>query len=196
MAISHKREFERLIHNSSLKREELLNIAAKRARRRKYYNVAAGTLSLFAAATITSIITDLTYTLAAKLFAAILSTASAIISLLLSVEPKDSEISDCYAGATRYLTLRERANLNLLRPEINPAQTLQTLEELQSIYTDLDMRYMGLINDHSFAREYSKRKFHIGKIGSGKSFGPDFLKSYRQYLINKERAEDELEESD
>lgn len=148
MEDSHKKELERMMKNASLKRGLLLLIASKHARRRKNYNIAAGILSLSSAATITSLITDLTSTDTTKIIAVLLSTASGIISLLLSTELKDSELSECYTGASGYLAMRESANLSLLTPEINSEKMLVTIQVLHATYAELDKRYMKIISDN------------------------------------------------
>jgi hypothetical protein len=81
-----------------------------------------------------------------KVLAALLPTASGLISLLVNNGFKDSEISEIYAGAARYLSLRERAIHVSLNPDTDAERLYEALKELQEQYSELDLhsqRYLA-----------------------------------------------------
>ena len=138
-------EFRRLRDNAGDKREKLLRIAFKQTRLRKRLNITAGVLALLSAASITALLGDFTSARAMKILAALFSTASGLISLMVNTGYKDSELSELNIGAAGYLNLRERAHRIPLNPSIDDVQAYTSLSELQDLYGELDVKFQRYV---------------------------------------------------
>lgn|SRR6185312_9221694 len=181
METSFVDEFQRLSDNASLKRDLLLAVARGHARRRKRLTLAAGILALLSAATVTSLLADYTPAPATKLIAVILSTASGFISLLGNLGVKDGEIQDLYAGAARYLSLRESSHRVSLNKSMGEEERYRLLEEMQGLYSQLDEQFMRYIEEEAptsrgreregFGLEPLERRARSRRV-SGRPMGP------------------------
>jgi hypothetical protein len=149
-------ELLRLRDNAALKRDLLLRAAHGHTLRRRRLTLAAGILSLLSAATVTSLLADYTPAPITKIVAVILSTAAGFISLLGNLGVKDNEIQDLYAGATRYLTLRENSHRISLNDRIEAEEKYRLLEEMQGLYSQLDEQFTRHIED-SLRKGYRRR---------------------------------------
>ena len=180
-------EFRRLRDNAGDKREKLLRIAYKQTRLRKRLNIAAGVLALLSAASITALLGDFTTARAMKILAALFSTASGLISLLVNTGYKESEISELNLGAAGYLNLRERAHRIPLNPNIDDVQAYSSLAELQDLYGDLDVKFQRYVVIERWAVAGGARETIVPMPGV--SPGPSTPTSYDppQFYFGSER---------
>src|ERR1044071_2288340 len=140
-----REEFRRLRDNAGDKLEKLLRIAFKQTRLRKRLNIAAGVMALLSAASITALLGDFTSALAIKIVAAIFSTASGLISLMVNTGYKENEVAELNIGAAGYLNLRERAHRIPLDPKIDDVAAYSALGELQDLYGELDVKFQRYV---------------------------------------------------
>lgn len=129
---------ERLALNSGGKRNRLLHKAWRRSRASRALTLLSGLLALFSAGTITAVLTDLLGTAKMQILAAVAAGISGVVSLIVATYFDDRETAEILAGATKYLSLREKAYGILLHPSISKAKLHSKLVELQAEYAGVD----------------------------------------------------------
>jgi len=133
-------EFDRFVENANLRRQELLEMALSKARTKKILTRLSGLLSLLSAGAITSVIVKYAGHQSLQIVAAVSACLSGVISAFSS-GIKEDDTAKIFAGATKYLDLRDRAFLAELKPEITRIELYNQLGDFIGEYQKLDEIY-------------------------------------------------------
>jgi hypothetical protein len=134
-------EFERLTANSAVRREDLLNSALVKSRRKKVLNIVAGVLALTSAATITGVLTKALGEDGFSYLAALIALLSGTISLVVSSYYGEDEILSRLSGSSKYLALRDSVYRLAITADVPDGRKIKQLADLQREYSDLDSAY-------------------------------------------------------
>jgi len=97
-------------------------------------HVTAGIFALLSAASITTVLTELTNSLTVKITSVGLSFVSGIITLLMSSLFNDKETRHLFEGAAKFMILRNQARLIIQRPDLTEAKAYAELMKLDYEY--------------------------------------------------------------
>jgi hypothetical protein len=134
-------EYERLVENSTMRREMLFRKGRKRAETKKIMTIISGVLALLSASAIASTLTLFIGSIGMQIVAAISAAISGIISLIISSFYNDLEMAKMLTGASKYLSLRERTYNVYINPSTSTKQAYEQLSVFKDEYTNLDMEY-------------------------------------------------------
>ena len=154
-------EFERLANNVEQKRKVLLWRAHQRLRVKKILNVISGILALFSAGAITAALLTVIGNNGLQILAAVTALFSGIISLVLVNLLNDVETAQMFAGASAFLSLREKlgqAQLSLKFNKMSNKNILALLDACKATYSDLDSQFGIYV-----VRQIKPGKFHGGQ---------------------------------
>src|SRR6516164_7079129 len=93
------------------KREKLSRQAISRTKWNKRVHIASGVIALLSGGAVTAVFTELTSSLAVKIFAAVFAFSSGIISLVAATLFDPKETQSMFDGANQFLVLRDRLRL-------------------------------------------------------------------------------------
>ena len=142
-------ELERLTSNATLRREDLLLTALRKAARRKALTIGAGVLALTSAGTITTVVAKVFGSTSVQLLAALTAAVSGTGSLLIAAYYGDDVVLTMLSGSAKYLALRENVYRLVVHPNISDPERFKRLAELQNEYARLD---------ETFSRYFSIRR--------------------------------------
>ncbi|RAJ80086.1 hypothetical protein CLV59_105193 [Chitinophaga dinghuensis] len=134
-------ELRRIVLNCTDKRTLLLYNALQKARIRKTLSILSGILALFSAGTITSVIIKYLGDEILQIIAALTAALSGTLSLTLAIYFDEENISKSFEGASKYLSLRDRAYRSLINPNNSNTELYDVLANLHSDYAELDERF-------------------------------------------------------
>lgn len=132
------REIERIVLNSTKKREMLLQNALSRSKMKRRLTISSGILALFSAGAITTVIVKYYGNETLQIIAAITATISGFLSMTITIYYAEEVTSKIFEGSSKYLSLRDKAYRLLIHPNSSIEQTYSDLANLQTEYAQLD----------------------------------------------------------
>lgn len=133
-----RKQLQTVATDSQTKRRLLLIKASHRSRLRRVLHVTAGILALLSATSITAIITELTNSMAVKVFSAAVAFISGVISLVISNYVDERDTWKMFEGAARFMSVRSNAELILSKPNVTDAELRKLHEEYGKCSTAFD----------------------------------------------------------
>ena len=122
-----------VVTDSKRKRRLLLAQASRRSRLRRLLHVTAGILALLSATSITAIITELTNSMAVKVFSAVVAFISGVISLVITNYVDEKDTWKMFESAAGFISVRSKAELLLTKPNVTGTE----LRKLQEEYAEM-----------------------------------------------------------
>jgi hypothetical protein len=159
-------DLRQLVESCSLKRRLLLVVAHRATKWRKFLNVSAGVLALCSAASMTTIVAELTSSLGVKIFSAAVAFLSGVITLFATSFFDESDVQKAHDGAAKFMALRDKAHLAVGRPDATEKQAFAELSNLVSAYNNLSAEYDRLLPQNFLrGRGQAHSHFHAGALG-------------------------------
>jgi len=138
---SLEHELQRLSDNAALRREDLLQVALAKSRRRKNLTIFAGVLALSSAAAIVTYLTREIGPSGVQALAAAVAFLSGTISLIVTAHYGEDEIFGRLAGASKYLSLRDSISRLAMDADLPERARFKQFTALQHEYANLDASY-------------------------------------------------------
>ena len=123
------------------KRTALYDAANRRAQRRKMLHFTAGILALMSGGSITAVITVYANSTGMKVVSAVLAFVSGSITLLLDGFYDVSETQQMFSGASKFMLIRERIDIERRRPTLTDAKAFDRLSKFAAEYAEISQRY-------------------------------------------------------
>lgn len=171
------REIERIVVNSSAKREILLQRALSKSIIKKRLTIYSGILALFSAGAITTVIVKFFGNEILQIIAAISAAISGSLSIIITIYYAEEDTSKMFEGSSKYLSLKDKAYRILINPNSSNEQTYNDLANLQIEYAQLD---------ESFSK-YTRYKKLIASKQSyiGSQIPPPRIKTKKELIVQK-----------
>ncbi len=138
-----------VVTDSKRKRRLLLAQASRRSRLRRLLHVTAGILALLSATSITAIITELTNSMAVKVFSAVVAFISGVISLVITNYVDEKDTWKMFESAAGFISVRSKAELLLTKPNVTGTELRKLQEEYEKCSTAVDSLIKFDESDHS-----------------------------------------------
>jgi hypothetical protein len=152
-----REQLRELAEDSQRKRKRLLSKATDRTRLRRILHVTAGVLALLSAASITSIIAELTNSMAVKIFSAALAFISGVITLLISTYMEERETLRMFEGAAGFMSIRDKATISADEAGVTESKAYTELRKLREEYGKCSKEFDPLIGFDEKDLSYDER---------------------------------------
>jgi hypothetical protein len=136
---------EKLSYICNKKRSALADVGIKHSRTGKILHVVAGVLALLSGTSVSAAITKFVQPTSFSVIGAALAFGAGLISLITSSFFDEKEMQRIAEGLAGFATLRESADLESIRPNLNEKQAYEALKSLFARYNELCARYDRLI---------------------------------------------------
>jgi hypothetical protein len=122
------------------KREVLLEVGLRRAKREKLYHTAAGALAIFSGGSVSAALSNHVSSTFFSIIGAALAFLSGLVSLITTHFFDEKVTQRIFEGAASYAGLRANAQLESVRPNLTEKQAFESLKDLLIKYNDI-IRY-------------------------------------------------------